>query len=106
MNGHTLIEHGGAWQGFTCDIRRYVDDHLTVVVFANLAGARTNLIADKVAQLANPALARNRTLSWSDSERPMRFVTTMYGPSRIGALNPSLAKTINKAGLIMFNWTV
>jgi hypothetical protein len=57
MNGHTLIEHGGAWQGFTCDIRRYVDDHLTVVVLANLAGARTNLIADKVAQLANPALA-------------------------------------------------
>jgi hypothetical protein len=35
-NGHRLLEHGGAWQGFSADISRYVDDRLTVVVLTNL----------------------------------------------------------------------
>jgi uncharacterized protein (TIGR03435 family) len=56
VNGHRVIEHGGAWQGFTCDIRRYVDDHLTVVVLANLAGAQTDSIAQMIGGLVNPAL--------------------------------------------------
>ncbi|HTB92133.1 MAG TPA: serine hydrolase domain-containing protein [Candidatus Sulfotelmatobacter sp.] len=36
VNGHRLIEHDGAWQGFTMTISRYVDDGLTVVVMTNL----------------------------------------------------------------------
>jgi len=58
MNGHKLIEHGGAWQGFTCEISRYVDDSLTVVVLTNLdAGhARPEQMAHVVAGLVNPAL--------------------------------------------------
>jgi CubicO group peptidase (beta-lactamase class C family) len=58
MNGHKVIEHGGAWQGFTCDISRYVDDNLTVVVLTNLdAGhSRPERIAHQVAGLVNPAL--------------------------------------------------
>jgi CubicO group peptidase (beta-lactamase class C family) len=58
LNGHKVIEHGGAWQGFTCDISRYVDDSLTVVVLTNLdAGhARPTRIAHTVAGLVNPAL--------------------------------------------------
>ncbi|MGC2697382.1 MAG: TIGR03435 family protein [Candidatus Angelobacter sp.] len=56
QNGHKVIGHGGAWQGFTCFIQRYVDDGLTVVVLANLAGADTGEIAQKVAGLVNPAL--------------------------------------------------
>jgi CubicO group peptidase (beta-lactamase class C family) len=58
MNGHKVIEHGGAWQGFTCDISRYVDDNLTVVVLTNLdAGhARPERIAHTIAGLVNPAL--------------------------------------------------
>jgi uncharacterized protein (TIGR03435 family) len=55
-DGHKLIEHGGAWQGFTCDIARFVDDGLTVVVLTNLAGARPGVIAHAVAGLVNPAL--------------------------------------------------
>ena len=35
-NGHRLIEHDGAWQGFTMTISRYVDDRLTVIVMTNL----------------------------------------------------------------------
>jgi CubicO group peptidase (beta-lactamase class C family) len=58
INGHKVIEHGGAWQGFTCNISRYVDDKLTVVVLTNLdAGhALPGKIAHAVAGLYVPAL--------------------------------------------------
>jgi Beta-lactamase len=58
LNGHKLLEHGGAWQGFTCQISRYVDDKLTVVVLTNLDSghARPDQIAHVVAGLVNPAL--------------------------------------------------
>jgi len=57
-NGHKVIHHGGAWQGFTCDIARYVDDNLTVVVLTNLdAGhARPDQMGQMVEGLVNPAL--------------------------------------------------
>jgi CubicO group peptidase (beta-lactamase class C family) len=59
-NGHKLIEHSGAWQGFTCHIARYVDDKLTVVVLSNLDSehARPDKIAHTVAGMYVPALAR------------------------------------------------
>jgi uncharacterized protein (TIGR03435 family) len=56
VNGHKLIQHGGAWQGFTCVIQRYVDDNLTIVVLTNLAGANPPRFAVKIAGLINPAL--------------------------------------------------
>ena len=58
MNGHRVIEHGGAWQGFTTYIARYVDDKLTVVVLTNLDSANSNpgRIAHHVAGLYVPAL--------------------------------------------------
>ena len=57
-NGHKLIEHSGAWQGFTTHIARYVDDKLTVVVLTNLdAGhAQPGKIAHTVAGFYVPAL--------------------------------------------------
>ena len=56
-NGHHLIEHGGAWQGFTTYIARYVDDKLTVIVLTNLAGANPGKIAHGIAGLYNSELA-------------------------------------------------
>jgi CubicO group peptidase (beta-lactamase class C family) len=56
VRGRRVIEHGGAWQGFTSNISRYVDDKLTVVVLANLAGAGPDVIAHHVAGLYVPAL--------------------------------------------------
>jgi CubicO group peptidase (beta-lactamase class C family) len=57
-NGHKLIEHSGAWQGFTTHIARYVDDKLTIVVLTNLdAGhAQPGKIAHTVAGFYVPAL--------------------------------------------------
>lgn len=57
INGHKVIQHGGAWQGFTCVIQRYVDDNLTVVVLTNLAGANPGKFANGIAGFVNPALA-------------------------------------------------
>jgi len=50
-DGHRVIGHGGAWQGFKSHISRYVDDKLTVVVLANLEEAKPGTIADHVAKI-------------------------------------------------------
>ncbi|HLW43995.1 MAG TPA: serine hydrolase [Candidatus Acidoferrales bacterium] len=59
INGHKVIEHSGAWQGFACDISRYVDDNLTVVVLTNLDAehSRPGDIVHRIAGMLNPALA-------------------------------------------------
>jgi len=58
VNGHRLIEHGGAWQGFTSQISRYVDDRFTVIVLTNLDSehSQPDKIAHNLATLYNPAL--------------------------------------------------
>lgn len=60
VNGHGLLEHGGAWQGFTMHISRYVDDKLTVVVMTNLDSEHSDpaKIAQGVAALYVPALSK------------------------------------------------
>lgn len=56
-DGRRLVEHGGSWQGFKSFIARYVNDKLTVVLFANLAEANPDRIAHGVAAIygAKPA---------------------------------------------------
>jgi CubicO group peptidase (beta-lactamase class C family) len=56
VQGHRLIHHGGAWQGFQCCIQRYVDDELTVIAFANLAGADLDRIVRGVASIYIPQI--------------------------------------------------
>lgn len=59
VNGHRVIEHDGAWQGFTTSFSRYVDDKLTVVVLTNLDSGHSNpaAIVRAVAGMVDPALA-------------------------------------------------
>jgi CubicO group peptidase (beta-lactamase class C family) len=68
VNGHRLIAHGGAWQGFKAYIGRYVDDNLTIVVFANLAQAQVTHIANRVAATCNPELEPPRPKPIEDRE--------------------------------------
>lgn len=56
VRGHRVIEHGGSWQGFKAQITRYVDDKLTVIVFANQARANQAKLARGVAAIINPEL--------------------------------------------------
>jgi CubicO group peptidase (beta-lactamase class C family) len=59
-NGHRLLEHGGAWQGFTMYISRYVDDRLTIIVMTNLDSSHSDpaKIAQGIAALYAPALKK------------------------------------------------
>jgi CubicO group peptidase (beta-lactamase class C family) len=56
IRGRRLVEHGGAWQGFKAHISRYIDDKLTVVVFANQARSNPGKLAHGVAAIFNPEL--------------------------------------------------
>ena len=60
VNGHRLLEHGGAWQGFTMHISRYVDDCLTIIVMTNLDSGHSDpaKIAHGVAAIYVPALKK------------------------------------------------
>ncbi len=40
VNGHRVVQHDGAWQGFTMSIARFLDDHLTVVESATCRAGR------------------------------------------------------------------
>jgi CubicO group peptidase (beta-lactamase class C family) len=57
-DGHKLMNHGGGTAGFSTMIFRLPDDHLTVLVLTNCAGADCGAIADTIAGLVNPALAK------------------------------------------------
>lgn len=66
QNGHRVVQHGGAWQGFKAALQRYPDERLTVVVLANSAAARQGKIADLVAAHYVPALATPRSPAIAD----------------------------------------
>ena len=70
INGHKVIEHSGAWQGFTTHIARYVDDGITVVVLTNLDAGHSHpgKIAHAVAGLIEPALAPPALKPIADTE--------------------------------------
>jgi hypothetical protein len=53
VHNHRLIEHGGSWQGFKSQISRYVDEKLTIVVFANCARANPATLAHGIAAIYN-----------------------------------------------------
>jgi len=58
VRGHRIIEHGGSWQGFKAQISRYVDDKMTVILFANQIRANQAKLAHGVAAIINPDLAQ------------------------------------------------
>ncbi len=70
QNGHTRIEHSGAWQGFTCNISRYPDDSLTVVVLTNLDEEHSNpdLIAHVTAGLIDAPLLPAKLTPIADTQ--------------------------------------
>src|SRR5262249_52446745 len=49
-DGHHVVEHSGAWQGFETHISRYVNEKLTVVILCNLSGASLSKLSDQIAK--------------------------------------------------------
>jgi CubicO group peptidase (beta-lactamase class C family) len=52
-DGHHIVAHDGAWQGFTMNITRYLDKRLTVIVMTNLDSdnSKPDKIASEVAAI-------------------------------------------------------
>ncbi len=59
VRGRRIVEHGGSWQGFKSYVARYVDDKMTVVLFANQARANQSKLTHGVAALYNSQLAQS-----------------------------------------------
>ena len=56
IQGKKIIEHNGTWQGFESTIKRYPQEKIAVIVFANLRRANTDKIASRIMQLHQPEL--------------------------------------------------
>ncbi len=56
VNGHRLVQHPGAWRGFSTQFVRYPEDKLTIVVLTNRSRARPERIAERIAGLYIPDL--------------------------------------------------
>ena len=113
QDGHKRIEHGGAWQGFTCRISRYPDDSLTVVVLTNLEAGYSNpgVIAHVVAGLVNPALTVPKLEAIADdhpelAERLKKFLDEIVAgtdirpettPQLAAHITPDVAKDMQRS---------
>jgi CubicO group peptidase (beta-lactamase class C family) len=69
QNGHRMLWHSGAWQGFTCVISRYPEDNLSVVVLTNLDSDHSNprVVGRAIAGLVDPPLMPRRLEPMSDA---------------------------------------
>jgi D-alanyl-D-alanine carboxypeptidase len=57
VNGHRLLSHGGGIPGFSTQLSRFVDDHLTVIVLTNADNGNAGALARAIAVGLVPALA-------------------------------------------------
>jgi CubicO group peptidase (beta-lactamase class C family) len=102
IKGHKVIQHGGAWQGFTCDISRYTDDNLTVVILTNLSSAnsRPGQIGRVVAGILIPDLMPAKLVAMEDKQPELlASLKTLLnqlatGQDVIGQMTPELAARI------------
>jgi len=112
FQGHKLIEHGGAWQGFTCAISRYPDDALTVVVLTNLDAARPGMIAHVVAGLADAPLLPPKLTAIADARpeiaQALRAVLDRVaaGQSIADEATPQFAKIVTPEAIARTRSTV
>jgi CubicO group peptidase (beta-lactamase class C family) len=67
-NGHKLVEHGGAWQGFRSHILRYPDDGISVAVLTNADSGRPGQFAHVIAGIVNAALEPPKLVAIEDKQ--------------------------------------
>ena len=111
VNGHRIVEHDGAWQGFKSSIVRFPNDKLTVIIFANLAQARPGRLAHGVAGIYNaelipplPATIEDKELQVTEFFKDVlqKFVDNTIKPEIFtdemrAAIFPETAKQIGEA---------
>ena len=52
MNQHQAVSHGGGIDGFITEIRRYIDDKVTIIILSNRETTNVPQIADQIASIA------------------------------------------------------
>ena len=100
QRGHTLMEHGGSWQGFKAAISRYVDQGLTVAVLANSSQTNPMVIAHEVAGLLEPELRRpdpGLETSDPDPERTQTLLRVLEAYGRYQGTD-EMAKGLRETG--------
>jgi CubicO group peptidase (beta-lactamase class C family) len=50
MNNHQAVGHGGGIEGFATEIRRYIDDHVTIIILSNRDSTGVASTADLIAE--------------------------------------------------------
>ena len=100
VNGKRVIEHGGAWQGFKAHIARFPDNKLTVIVFANLAQANQDRLANGVATILDPELKPKAIAdpdpAFTASTRQL-FEAVLEGKGDMARFTPELATAIKQS---------
>ena len=91
-HGHRLIQHGGAWQGFTAQISRYVDDKLTVIVMTNLERARPGKVERGIAALYDADLKPTEHKAVPIEAKVFDPYTGVY------EIEPGYAATVSREG--------
>jgi CubicO group peptidase (beta-lactamase class C family) len=52
MNNHQAVSHGGGIDGFVTEIRRYINDGITIIILSNRQTTNVPQIADQIASIA------------------------------------------------------
>ena len=88
--GHLVVEHSGAWEGFACNITRYPNDGLTVVVLTNMDSdhSRPDYMAPVIAGLIDPALQPEKLAEIRDDQPQLAaslrsVLNTRHAPSSV-----------------------
>ena len=97
VNGHPVIEHGGAWQGFKAHIARFPENKLTVIVFANLIQANQGKLANGVAAIMDPEL-KQRPIADPDpaftTSTKELLLAVLDGKADMAKFTPDLKKAL------------
>jgi CubicO group peptidase (beta-lactamase class C family) len=108
VNGHKMVEHGGAWQGFTCHFLRYPDDGISVAVLTNSDSARPEQFAHVIAGIVNLALELPKLVAIEDKQPELarrlgalldqisagKDVKEQLSPKLAGLLTPEARETV------------
>lgn len=81
--GHRVIRHDGGLVGFATNFSRYVDDKVTVIVFANELETRAETLCRMVAAQYIPGLKRSPDKTIPDKEPEKTALLARYFKSRL-----------------------
>ena len=95
---HRIVEHSGAWQGFTTNISRYVDDKLTIIILDNQADFNPVKLSHQIAGIYNAELTPQPAKAIEDKEPAVTTqVKTLLETLAAGKADPNLFTTEAKA---------